>query len=72
MFLLTYLCVNSVTLYNIITTSSLPHSGAQGEFTGLCAIRSYLNSKGEHHRKVCDHVDLVDCVDHIDHVDYTQ
>ena len=29
-----------------------PHSGAQGEYTGLCAIRSYLESTGEAQRKV--------------------
>ena len=27
-----------------------PNSGAAGEFTGLLAIKSYLNSKGEYHR----------------------
>lgn len=27
-----------------------PNSGAAGEFTGLLAIKSYLNSKGENHR----------------------
>lgn len=29
-----------------------PNSGAQGEYAGLCAIRSYLESIGETHRKV--------------------
>lgn len=29
-----------------------PNSGAQGEYTGLCAIRSYLESTGEAQRKV--------------------
>ena len=28
-----------------------PNSGAQGEYTGLCAIRSYLESTGETQRK---------------------
>lgn len=28
-------------------------SGAQGEFTGLAAIRAYLRSKGEQKRTVC-------------------
>ncbi|CAI4691158.1 glycine decarboxylase subunit P [Saccharomyces cerevisiae] len=30
-----------------------PNSGAQGEYTGLRVIRSYLESKGENHRNVC-------------------
>uniref|UniRef100_A0A5F8H1M2 Glycine cleavage system P protein n=1 Tax=Monodelphis domestica TaxID=13616 RepID=A0A5F8H1M2_MONDO len=30
-----------------------PNSGAQGEYTGLAAIKAYLNRKGEHHRIVC-------------------
>nr|CAB3249287.1 glycine dehydrogenase (decarboxylating), mitochondrial-like [Phallusia mammillata] len=30
-----------------------PNSGAQGEFTGLAAIRAYLKSRGEHQRTVC-------------------
>lgn len=30
-----------------------PNSGAQGEYTGLKVIRSYLNEKGESHRNVC-------------------
>lgn len=30
-----------------------PNSGAQGEYTGLRVIRSYLESKGESHRDVC-------------------
>ncbi|CAK8675765.1 glycine dehydrogenase (decarboxylating), mitochondrial-like [Clavelina lepadiformis] len=30
-----------------------PNSGAQGEFTGLAAIRAYLKSKGQHQRTVC-------------------
>ena len=29
-----------------------PNSGAQGEYAGLCAIRSYLESIGETQRKV--------------------
>lgn len=29
-----------------------PNSGAQGEYTGLRVIRSYLESKGENHRNV--------------------
>ena len=28
-------------------------SGAQGEFTGLAAIRAYFRSRGEHQRSVC-------------------
>jgi glycine dehydrogenase len=30
-----------------------PNSGAQGEFTGLLAIRAYHESRGEGHREVC-------------------
>ncbi|XP_037092209.1 glycine dehydrogenase (decarboxylating), mitochondrial-like [Pollicipes pollicipes] len=30
-----------------------PNSGAQGEYAGLRAIMSYLQAKGEGHRKVC-------------------
>lgn len=30
-----------------------PNSGAQGEYTGLRVIRSYLESKGENHRNIC-------------------
>ncbi len=30
-----------------------PNSGAQGEFTGLLAIRAYHESRGEGHRDVC-------------------
>ncbi|NXF39802.1 GCSP dehydrogenase, partial [Nyctibius bracteatus] len=30
-----------------------PNSGAQGEYTGLAAIKAYLNGKGERHRTVC-------------------
>ncbi len=30
-----------------------PNSGAQGEFTGLLAIRAYHQSRGEGHRDVC-------------------
>ncbi|KAM6104717.1 glycine dehydrogenase (decarboxylating), mitochondrial [Pterocles gutturalis] len=29
-----------------------PNSGAQGEYTGLAAIKAYLNAKGERHRTV--------------------
>ena len=31
---------------------SLLHSGAQGEFAGLCAIMAYHRDRGEEHRKV--------------------
>ena len=31
---------------------SLSHSGAQGEFAGLCAIMAYHRDRGEEHRKV--------------------
>jgi len=29
------------------------HSGAQGEYAGLRAIKSYLEAKGDGHRNVC-------------------
>ena len=31
---------------------SVTHSGAQGEFAGLCAIMAYHRDRGEQHRKV--------------------
>lgn len=34
-------------------TSLQPNSGAQGEFTGLRVIKSYLESKGELQRNIC-------------------
>lgn len=30
-----------------------PNSGAQGEYAGLRAIRSYHESRGDHHRNIC-------------------
>ncbi|MDO6749528.1 hypothetical protein Q4563_19985, partial [Gilvimarinus sp. 1_MG-2023] len=30
-----------------------PNSGAQGEYTGLLAIRKYHESRGDGHRNVC-------------------
>ena len=30
-----------------------PNSGAQGEYTGLCTIKAYLEDKGENKRNVC-------------------
>eukprot|EP00182_Erythrolobus_australicus_P003070 CAMPEP_0185838588 /NCGR_PEP_ID=MMETSP1353-20130828/13280_1 /TAXON_ID=1077150 /ORGANISM="Erythrolobus australicus, Strain CCMP3124" /LENGTH=1025 /DNA_ID=CAMNT_0028537665 /DNA_START=170 /DNA_END=3247 /DNA_ORIENTATION=+ len=30
-----------------------PNSGAQGEYTGLLAIKKYHQSRGDHHRNVC-------------------
>jgi glycine dehydrogenase len=33
--------------------SAQPNSGATGEYAGLLAIKKYLESKGEGHRKVC-------------------
>lgn len=30
-----------------------PNSGAQGEYTGLLAIKKYHESRGDHHRNVC-------------------
>ncbi|KAJ8339000.1 hypothetical protein SKAU_G00357860 [Synaphobranchus kaupii] len=40
-----------VTGYDAISLQ--PNSGAQGEYAGLAAIKTYLNSKGEGHRTVC-------------------
>jgi glycine dehydrogenase len=34
-------------------TSLQPNSGAQGEYSGLMVIKSYLNKKGESHRNIC-------------------
>jgi len=34
-------------------TSLQPNSGAQGEYTGLLAIRAYHEDRGDHHRDVC-------------------
>ena len=34
-------------------TSLQPNSGAQGEYSGLMVIRSYLNKMGEEHRNIC-------------------
>ena len=34
-------------------TSLQPNSGAQGEYSGLMVIKSYLNKIGEEHRNVC-------------------
>jgi glycine dehydrogenase len=34
-------------------TSLQPNSGAQGEYTGLMVIKSYLNKIGEEHRNIC-------------------
>lgn len=33
--------------------SAQPNSGAQGEYAGLLCIRSYHQSRGDHHRNVC-------------------
>ena len=33
--------------------SMQPNSGAQGEYAGLTAIRSYHQSRGDHHRNTC-------------------
>ena len=40
----------------------LSTSGAQGEYAGLCTIRSYLEAKGEDQRKVCVDSGCVQCV----------
>ena len=34
-------------------TSLQPNSGAQGEYSGLMVIKSYLDKKGESHRNIC-------------------
>lgn len=34
-------------------TSIQPNSGAQGEYAGLLAIKSYHESRGDHHRNIC-------------------
>ena len=35
------------------STSLQPNSGAQGEYSGLMVIKSYLNKIGQHHRNIC-------------------
>jgi len=40
-----------ITGYDAVTLQ--PNSGAQGELTGLLAIRGYLRDRGEAHRDVC-------------------
>jgi len=40
-----------ITGYDAVSVQ--PNSGAQGEFTGLLAIRAYHESRGEGHRDVC-------------------
>ena len=34
-------------------TSLQPNSGAQGEYSGLMVIKSYLDKKGDSHRNIC-------------------
>lgn len=41
----------AVTHYDGI--SSQPHSGAQGEYAGIMAIKKYHESRGDHHRNIC-------------------
>lgn len=47
------------------TTALCSCSGAQGEYTGLAAIRAYLSAKGERHRSVsvimCLEITFVKC-----------
>ena len=35
------------------STSLQPNSGAQGEYSGLMVIKSYLDKKGDNHRNIC-------------------
>ena len=35
------------------STSLQPNSGAQGEYSGLMVIKSYLDKKGDSHRNIC-------------------
>ena len=44
---------NTASVMKILFLIFLCFSGAQGEFTGLAAIRAYLRSRGEHQRSVC-------------------
>jgi glycine dehydrogenase len=41
----------SITGYDAVSLQ--PNAGSQGEFAGLLAIRNYLDSKSQQHRKVC-------------------
>ena len=44
---------NRIIHATFLTVSFQPNSGAQGEYAGLRAIKSYLTSKGEANRDVC-------------------
>ena len=35
------------------SVSLQPNSGAQGEYAGLMVIKSYHESRGDHHRNIC-------------------
>ena len=41
----------SITGYDAVSLQ--PNAGSQGEFAGLLAIRNYLDSRGEHDRRIC-------------------
>ena len=41
----------SITGYDAVSLQ--PNAGSQGEFAGLLAIRNYLDSKSQQHRKIC-------------------
>ena len=43
--------LNEITGFS--ATSLQPNSGAQGEYSGLMVIKSYLNKIGEKHRNIC-------------------
>jgi glycine dehydrogenase len=43
--------LNEITGFS--ATSLQPNSGAQGEYAGLMVIKSYHESRGDHHRNIC-------------------
>lgn len=47
------LCARLCTITGYDAISMQSNSGAQGEYAGLLAIRSYHKSRGDHHRDVC-------------------
>ncbi|MGI8722102.1 MAG: aminomethyl-transferring glycine dehydrogenase [Geodermatophilaceae bacterium] len=51
--LIAELCADLAEITGYAAISVQPNSGAQGEFAGLLAIRSYHDANGEHERTVC-------------------
>jgi glycine dehydrogenase len=51
--LVTSLHKDLATITGFAAVSSQPNSGAQGEYSGLLAIRYYHDSRGDQHRNIC-------------------